>query len=143
MADSDLPLEARLVRDLIAWIEREGHAPMLVAAREGVEGSMPGVPPDARQVVLNVSSRAVRNLEFGPEAMTFGAGFGRVRSTLSVSYGAVMQITAAEEGVFVGAVLRTEAEPAPAPEPTEGNDQGPSDPEAARRRFRVVRDDES
>lgn len=150
MAELPLPSDARLVRELLAWLEEKGKVPMLIAARRLVVGDMPGVPADAEHVVLNLSERAVRNLEFGPQGMTFSTGFGPIHASLSVPWGAVLQIGSADDDGFVGALLRTAPEGpmavAPAEEPAEGapaeaDSEPPADP-SPRRRFRIVTDDE-
>ena len=139
----DTPLEARLLREVIDWIEEKGRVPMLLAARAHVIGEMPGVPPEAEHVVLNVSARAVRSLEFGAESLSFSTGFGPVRSILTIPYGAVLQVASGNDEGFVGVVLRREPEvsaepPSNVPPVTEENSRS-----EAKRRFRVVRDDEA
>lgn len=150
MAGFPLPSDARLVRELLAWLEEKGKVPMLVAARRLVVGDMPGVPADAEHVVLNLSERAVRDLEFGPKGMTFSTGFGPIHTTLSVPWGAVLQIGSADDEGFVGALLRTAPEgpmavaaedEATDPAPAEASPEPPPDP-SPRRRFRIVTDDE-
>lgn len=150
MAEPPLPSDARLVRELMTWLEERGKVPMLVAARRLVAGDMPGVPADAEHVVLNLSSRAIRHLEFGATGMSFSTGFGPIHTTLSIPWGAVLQVGAADEDGFVGAMLRTAPEgpvavaaPDETTEPAteEAAPEPPADP-SPRRRFRIVTDDE-
>ena len=150
MAEFPLPSDARLVRELLAWLEEKGKVPMLVAARRLVVGDKPGVPADAEHVVLNLSERAVRDLEFGPKGMTFSTGFGPIHTSLSVPWGAVLQIGSADDDGFVGALLRTAPE-GPAAVAAVGEQAGPAaddeSPEppaepSPRRRFRIVTNDE-
>ncbi len=137
MSDTQLPIDARLVRNLIEWLEQDGRVPMIVAARGAVIGDIPGLPAEAEIVVLNVSARAIRGLDFGQTAMSFSTGFGPVHSTLSIPYGAILQVGTVGAEEFVGAILRSRSAPEQEPRPKLG--PGPEQ----KRRFRIVTDDEA
>lgn len=124
-----------LIRAIYEWIGDNGMTPHLL-----VDASQPGVqvPPQAvkdGQVVLNIASRAVAQLELGNSAIRFLARFSGVSQSVEVPLTAVLAIYAQETGQ--GMMLpRDEGEDAgdePPPEPT-----SPSEP-PRRTHLRVVK----
>ena len=87
-----------LIRALYEWIVDNDCTPHLL-----VTTSVPGVEvPEAfvsdQRIVLNIAPMAVRNLEMGPERITFDGRFGGQSRSIDVPVGAVLAIYARENG---------------------------------------------
>ncbi|TDT37893.1 stringent starvation protein B [Halospina denitrificans] len=110
-----------LIRALNEWILDNGTTPHLVvdASLSGVQVPMDYVANG--QIVLNISSSAVKGLLLGDEAVEFNARFGGVPVNVYVPVYAVMAIYARENGQ--GMVFGQEPG---SPDP-DGPDDGPSD----------------
>ena len=88
-----------LVRAFYDWIVDNGFTPQLIvdATRDGVV-----VPQDYVQdgrIVLNVTTKAIRNLHLGNELISFGARFSGNPFAVEVPTRAVLAVYAAENGV--------------------------------------------
>lgn len=110
-----------LLRALYEWIVDNNCTPHILVDSygEGVEVPQQYVN-DNGQIVLNVSPTAVTDLLIGDEAITFGARFGGVPTSIVVPCGSVLSIHARENGQ--GAVF--EPEPRPEPPPPGGDKPG-------------------
>lgn len=88
-----------LVRALYDWIVDNGHTPYLLvdARKEGVSAPTDLADPSGR-LVLNVSPRAVRQLDLGLADITFEARFSGTAWLVSLPVSAVMAIYAKENG---------------------------------------------
>ncbi len=73
------------------------------------------------QITLNIGPEAVRNLDLGNDAITFGGRFNGVAHELYVPVGAVIGIYARENGQG----LFFEPEESPPPAAPEGGDEPP------------------
>lgn len=87
-----------LIRALYEWIAENDCTPHLL-----VNAEYPGiqVPPgyaNDGQLVLNVSSSAVRHLQLGNDAVSFEGRFGGVPQSLYIPAAAVLAIYARENG---------------------------------------------
>lgn len=107
-----------LIRALYEWIAENDCTPHLL-----VNAEYPGikVPPgyaNDGQVVLNVSSSAVRHLQLGNDAVSFEGRFGGVPQSLYIPAAAVLAIYARENGQ--GMVFDLDA-------PGADDDAGPDD----------------
>ena len=111
-----------LIRALYEWIAENDCTPHLL-----VNAEYPGikVPPgyaNDGQVVLNVSSSAVRHLQLGNDAVSFEGRFGGVPQSLYIPAAAVLAIYARENGQ--GMVFDLDA-------PGAGDDAGSDDTDPA------------
>jgi stringent starvation protein B len=107
-----------LIRALYEWIAENDCTPHLL-----VNAEYPGiqVPPgyaNDGQLVLNVSSSAVRHLQLGNDAVSFEGRFGGVPQSLYIPAAAVLAIYARENGQ--GMVFDSEA-------PSLADNAGPDD----------------
>jgi stringent starvation protein B len=107
-----------LIRALYEWIAENDCTPHLL-----VNAEYPGiqVPPgyaNDGQLVLNVSSSAVRHLQLGNDAVSFEGRFGGVPQSLYIPAAAVLAIYARENGQ--GMVFDLDA-------PSAADDRGPHD----------------
>jgi stringent starvation protein B len=107
-----------LIRALYEWIAENDCTPHLL-----VNAEYPGiqVPPgyaNDGQLVLNVSSSAVRHLQLGNDAVSFEGRFGGVPQSLYIPAAAVLAIYARENGQ--GMVFDSDA-------PSATDDAGPDD----------------
>jgi stringent starvation protein B len=107
-----------LIRALYEWIAENDCTPHLLVNAEypGVQVP-PGYANDG-QVVLNVSSSAVRHLQLGNDAVSFEGRFAGVPQSLYIPAAAVLAIYARENGQ--GMVFDLDA-------PSAGDDGGPDD----------------
>lgn len=87
-----------LLRALYEWIVDNGHTPhMLVdATKQGV--LVPEAFVEEGRIVLNIDPAAVRTLELGNDAVSFGARFGGQGLEVYVPISAVLGIYARENG---------------------------------------------
>lgn len=111
-----------LIRALYEWIAENDCTPHLL-----VNAEYPGiqVPPgyaNDGQLVLNVSSSAVRHLQLGNDAVSFEGRFGGVPQSLYIPAAAVLAIYARENGQ--GMVFDLDA-------PSAADDAGPDDSDPA------------
>ena len=88
-----------LVRAFYEWIVDNGLTPQLI-----VDATLDGVvvPQDYVQdgrIVLNVATRAIKNLELGNDLISFGARFAGSPFSIEVPTRAVLAVYAAENGV--------------------------------------------
>lgn len=117
------PSRPYLLRALHEWIHDNDCTPYVL-----VDAGLPGVivPTDYvddGQIVLNISSSAVRLLEMNKEGLSFNARFGGVPMDVFVPLIAIMAIYAKENGQ--GMVFGNEAG---APDPNDPQPTKPSKP---------------
>ena len=127
-----------LVRALYDWIIDNDLTPYLLvdATREGLIAPMEFA--DNGRLVLNISQRAVRNLDLGNELIAFSGRFGGQALDVQVPVRAVMAIYARETGQ---GMLFNDADDDPPPEGEDGGgDSGDGAPRSQRRpNLRVVK----
>lgn len=92
------PSRPYLIRALYDWIIDNGLTPYLLvdASRDGLRAPMEYA--DNGRLVLNISGRAVRELQLGNELITFSGRFGGAALDVEVPVRAVMAIYARENG---------------------------------------------
>lgn len=103
---SDLPTRPYLIRAIYEWCADNGLTPYL-AVRVDEQTEVPRAFVKDGEIVLNISSGAVRNLEMGNEMITCNSRFSGVPFNLMVPVAAVIGIFAKENGqglVFQGGV---------------------------------------
>jgi stringent starvation protein B len=101
---SDLSTRPYLIRAIHDWCVDSGLTPYL-AVRVNEQTEVPMSHVKDGEIVLNLSSGAVRNLEMGNEWITCSGRFGGASFDLIVPVGAVIGIFAKETGqglVFQG-----------------------------------------
>ncbi|MDD4928865.1 MAG: ClpXP protease specificity-enhancing factor [Gallionella sp.] len=113
---SDLSTRPYLIRAIVEWCVDSGLTPYL-AVRVNEQTEVPQAYVKDGEIVLNLSSGAVRNLEMGNEWITCSGRFGGSSFDLMVPVGAVIGIFAKETGQgLVFQAVEPEA-PKPAVEP--------------------------
>ncbi|NIR28620.1 MAG: ClpXP protease specificity-enhancing factor [Gammaproteobacteria bacterium] len=119
------PSRPYLVRAVHDWIVDNDLTPQLVVNAEtnGVQVP-PGFVQDGK-IVLNISSKAVRNLQIGNEWIGFAARFGGAPYDVVVPTSAVLAVYARETGVGMAFQEKT-TDGQPPPEPPEGKPSRPS-----------------
>lgn len=87
-----------LLRALYEWIVDNGHTPHVLvdATKDGVV--VPEAYVDDGRIVLNIDPAAVRTLELGNDAVSFGARFGGQPLEVYAPISAVLGIYARENG---------------------------------------------
>lgn len=101
---SDLLTRPYLIRAIYDWCTDSGLTPYL-AVRVDERTEVPRAFIKDGEIVLNLSSSAVRNLEMGNEIITCTGRFGGVQFNIIVPVAAVIGIFAKENGqglVFQG-----------------------------------------
>ena len=101
---SDLSTRPYLIRAIYEWCVDGGLTPYL-AVRVNEQTEVPVAHVKDGEIVLNISSGAVRNLELGNEYITCSGRFGGASFDLIVPVAAVIGIFAKETGqglVFQG-----------------------------------------
>ncbi len=113
-----------LLRALYEWIEDNGCTPHLLvdATTPGVE--VPSAYVKDGQIVLNISSTAVRQLMIDNHSVRFDGRFGGVPTAVAAPIASVLGIYARENGKGM-LFERDESGP---PEPPEGDDAPPRRP---------------
>jgi len=98
MTDESISTQPYLIRALWQWAIDSGMTPQLLvdATQAGVQ--VPASSIQDGQVVLNISDRAVANLELGNDAIHFSTRFGGVARAISVPVAAVRAIFTRENG---------------------------------------------
>lgn len=92
-----------LLRGIYQWLEDHEFTPHLIVAYPA-HGWVSGVPEALLKeniLVLNISSRATRNLEMGSEALFFETRFSGESHQVAVNYQAVLGLVSREnqEGI--------------------------------------------
>lgn len=116
---SELSTRPYLIRAIYEWCVDSGLTPYL-AVRVDEQTEVPSAYVKDGEIVLNISSGAVRNLEMGNDMITCNGRFGGVSFDLLVPVVAVIGIFAKENGqglVFQG------GDPLPPPPAAGGQDQ--------------------
>lgn len=136
---SETSTKPYLIRAIYDWCTDNGFTPYL-AVRVDAHTQVPMAFVKDGEIILNISTDAVHNLQLGNEEITCGGRFGGVAHQLIVPMPAVIGIFAKESGqglVFQG------QESAPA---TAGADNGddeppkePTPPTSGRPHLRVVK----
>jgi len=94
---SDLSTRPYLIRAIYEWCVDSGLTPYL-AVRVDAQTVVPPAHVKDGQIVLNISSGAVRNLEMGNEMITCAGRFGGTSFDLLVPVESVIGIFAKENG---------------------------------------------
>ena len=107
-----------LVRAFHEWIVDNGLTPQLV-----VDATIDGVvvPEDYVQdgkIVLNIATRAIRNLDLGNEYIRFGARFSGRPFEVELPTRAVLAVYAAENGVGMAFQAEDDGDEPPPDRPT-------------------------
>jgi stringent starvation protein B len=87
-----------LIRALYEWIAENDCTPHLLVNAEYPGIQVPSGYANDGQLVLNVSSSAVRHLQLGNDAVSFEGRFGGVPQSLYIPAAAVLAIYARENG---------------------------------------------
>jgi stringent starvation protein B len=124
---SEISTKPYLIRAIYDWCADNGFTPYL-AVRVDKNTQVPAAFVKDGEIILNVSTDAVHNLQLGNEEITCGGRFGGVAHQLIVPMDAVIGIFAKETGqglVFQGqesakAEQKPDAEPPEEPTPTPG-----------------------
>lgn len=120
-----------LIRALYEWIAENDCTPHLLVNAEypGVQVP-PGFASDG-QIVLNVSSGAIRHMHMDNDAVSFEGRFGGVPHSLFIPCTAVLAVYARENGQ--GMVFDLESPEASADSGPEPDDSGPEPSEPPKR----------
>jgi stringent starvation protein B len=94
---SDLSTRPYLIRAIYEWCADSGFTPYL-AVRVDARTEVPPAYVKNGEIVLNLSTGAVRNLEMGNEMITCSGRFGGVSFDVMVPVSAVIGIFAKENG---------------------------------------------
>lgn len=94
---SDLSTRPYLIRAIYEWCVDSGFTPYL-AVRVDARTEVPPAYVKNGEIVLNLSTGAVRNLEMGNEMITCSGRFGGVSFDIMVPVSAVIGIFAKENG---------------------------------------------
>lgn len=87
-----------LIRALYEWIAENDCTPHLLVNAEYPGVQVPSGYANDGQVVLNVSSSAVRHLQLGNDAVSFEGRFAGVPQSLYIPAAAILAIYARENG---------------------------------------------
>lgn len=118
---SDWSTRPYLIRAIYEWCVDSGLTPYMAVRVDG-RTEVPHALVKGGEIVLDISSGAVRNLEMGNEMITCSGRFGGVAFDIMVPITAVIGIFAKENGqglVFQG------GEPQQPPPTTAGGDKTP------------------
>lgn len=138
MSDSagPIPTKPYLIRAIYDWCTDNGLTPYL-AVRVDARTLVPMAYVKNGEIVLNLSTEAVRNLQLGNDEITCGGRFGGVPHEIVVPVAAVIGIFAKENGQ--GLVFQAE-ESAPSPEDDDGGEpEGGGSSPSGRPHLRVVK----
>lgn len=113
---SELSTRPYLIRAIVEWCIDSGLTPYL-AVRVNEQTEVPQAYVKDGEIVLNLSSGAVRNLEMGNEWITCSGRFGGSSFDLIVPVGAVIGIFAKETGQGLVFQVSDSEAPKPAAEP--------------------------
>lgn len=120
---SDLSTRPYLIRAIYEWCVDSALTPYL-AVRVNEQTEVPAAYVKDGEIVLNLSSSAVRNLEMGNEWITCSGRFGGSSFNLIVPVDAVIGIFAKETGQ--GLVFQGNDSPQPPPSANSDNTATPS-----------------
>lgn len=120
---SDLSTRPYLIRAIYEWCVDSGLTPYL-AVRVDAQTVVPPAHVKDGQIVLNLSTDAVRNLEMGNEMITCSGRFGGTSFDLLVPVESVIGIFAKENGQ--GLVFQGSDPQQPPPETSGGERSKPS-----------------
>lgn len=116
---NDLSTRPYLIRAIYEWCVDSGLTPYL-AVRVNEQTEVPAAYVKEGEIVLNLSSGAVRNLEMGNDLITCIGRFGGVSFDLIVPLEAVIGIFAKETGQ--GLMFQGNEPQQPSPSPGAGGD---------------------
>ena len=121
-------LRPYLLRAYFDWIVDNDWTPYLLvgATHPGVE--VPAQFVNDGRIVLNVTPRAVRDLEIGNEAITFSARFGGIPHRVFIPIDGVLAIYPQETGQGLSFQDEAPESPAPAITPAPATPQAPATP---------------
>ena len=121
-----IPQRPYLLRAMYEWIVDNGWTPHILIDTSVGDVEIPEGFSDDGQVLLNVSDRAVRGLEFGSDKVDFSARFGGVSHQVSAPVERVLAIYANENGE--GMAFDEQASPSgEATQHYDPKDDGPTD----------------
>lgn len=146
-----IPLKPYLLRAYFDWIIDNDLTPLVVvdSTQAGVE--VPQAFVKDGRIVLNLSLRAVRNLEMESDAVSFSARFGGAAHNVFFPVRAVLAIYAEENGQVLtfppepelpAAEAAPKPEKKPEPKRPEVAKPSPAGPPKGRPALRVVKKDE-
>ncbi len=104
-----IPIKPYFLRAYYDWIVDNGWTPFLLVDATGDDVAVPREHVRNGQIVLNVTPRAVRNLEMDNEAVTFSTRFGGVAQKVYLPVRSILAIYPEESGQ----ALSFPPEPAP------------------------------
>lgn len=131
---SDLSTRPYLIRAIYEWCVDSGLTPYL-AVRVNDRTEVPPAFVKDGEIVLNLSTGAVRNLEMGNEFVTCSGRFGGAPFDLIVPVEAVIGIFAKETGQ--GLVFQGSDPQQPSPPSNEGD--APSKPKPHKPQLKIVK----
>ena len=105
-----------LLRAINEWILDNGCTPYLIIDAAVNDTSVPMDYVKDGQIVLNISTTAIRDLYIGDDHVAFSGRFGGVPHEIFAPMNAVMGIVAKENGEGMW-FPREESEPEPSPSP--------------------------
>jgi stringent starvation protein B len=105
-----------LLRAINEWILDNGCTPYLILDAAVNDTSVPMDYVKDGQIVLNISTTAIRDLVIGDEHVAFSGRFGGVPHEIFAPMNAVMGIVAKENGEGMW-FPREESDPGPSPSP--------------------------
>lgn len=132
---SDLSTKPYLIRAIYDWCADSGFTPYL-AVRVNGQTRVPTAYIKDGEIVLNLSTDAVRNLHMGNDEITCGGRFGGVPHEIIVPIATVIGIFAKENGqglVFQG------QESTPTPPDNQGGDKHEENPTPSKSHLRIVK----
>ena len=115
-----------LLRAINEWILDNGCTPYLILDAAVNDTSVPMEYVKDGQIVLNISTAAIRDLVIGDDHIAFSGRFGGVPHEIYAPMKAVMGIVAKENGEGMW-FPREESEPEPPPPPKPAKSKGPPD----------------
>jgi len=135
MPVSDLSTKPYLIRAIYDWCADSGLTPYLAVRVDG-QTRVPTAYIKDGEIVLNLSTDAVRNLHMGNDEITCGGRFGGVPHEIIVPISAVIGIFAKENGqglVFQG------QESTPTPPDNSGGDKPEENSAPSKSHLRIVK----
>jgi stringent starvation protein B len=135
MPVSDLSTKPYLIRAIYDWCADSGFTPYL-AVRVNGQTRVPTAYIKDGEIVLNLSTDAVRNLHMGNDEITCGGRFGGVPHEINVPIATVIGIFAKENGqglVFQG------QESTPTPPDNPGGDKPEDNSAPSKSHLRIVK----
>jgi stringent starvation protein B len=151
-----IPIKPYFLRAYFDWIVDNGWTPLVVADATVAGVDVPTAFVKEGKIVLNLSLRAIRNLEMENDSVSFSARFGGVSHKVFLPVRAVLAIYAEENGQILSfppepdtagdhdlpVRAEPEASPTPKPEKPAGRPASPDGKPKGRPTLRVVKKDD-